>query len=247
MRTEEIEIDLKELFLILKKKILIILLVAVIFAGIAGVVTEFIITPIYSSTSTLYVLPQITSDTSLADIQVGNSLTQDYIVLVNTRTVISKVIDNLGLDYTYDEMLGKITVTNESDTRMLKLKVEDSDPQLAQKMVNELSTVTVQRIAEKMAMEEPSVIEEGYLSTKPDSPSLMSNIAFGTLFGLILSVGIVVVAFIMNDTVRSSEDIEHYFGIPVLASVPNKKRKNQTRDLKGVKQGGMQGRNLVDV
>lgn len=221
--TDEIEIDLKELLLALKKKILIILLVTVIFAGIAGAVTGFLITPIYSSTSTLYVLSQSTSITSLADIQVGTSLTQDYIVLVNTRPVINKVIENLGLDYTYEQMLGKITVTNESDTRMLKLKVADPDPQLAQKMVNELATVTVRRIANKMSMDEPSIIEEGYLATSPDSPSLMKNTALGALLGLMLSAGLVAVAFIMNDTVRSSEDIERYFGITVLAAVPKEK------------------------
>lgn len=221
--TDEIEIDLKELLLALKKKILIIMLVTVIFAGIAGAVTGFLITPIYSSASTLYVLSQSTSITSLADIQVGTSLTQDYIVLVNTRPVVNKVIENLSLDYTYEEMLGKITVTNESDTRMLKLKVEDPDPELAQQMVNELAAVTVQRIAEKMAMDEPSIIEEGYLAVNPDSPSLMKNTALGALLGLMLSAGIVVVTFIMNDSVRTSEDVERHFGITVLAAVPKEK------------------------
>ncbi|MGL6199640.1 MAG: YveK family protein [Lachnospiraceae bacterium] len=222
--TDEIEIDLKELLQALKKRILIILLVTVIFAGIGGVVTEFLITPIYSSTSTLYVLSQSTSITSLADIQVGASLTKDYIAFVNTRPVINEVIENLDLDYTYEQMLDKITVSNETDTRMLKLKVEDPDPELAQKMVNAMATVVVQRIAEKMMLEEPSIIEEGYMATSPDSPDLKKNTALGALLGLLLSAGIVVIAFIMNDTVRSVEDIEQYFGITVLAAVPKDKR-----------------------
>jgi len=217
--TDDIEIDIKELLLTLKKKFLIILLATVIFSGMAGAATELLITPIYSSESTLYVLPQSTSISSLADIEVGTSLTQDYIVLVNTRLVMNQVIENLNLDYTYEEMLDKITVTNKPDTRMLELKVEDPNPQLAQQMVNELAAVTVKQIAEKMAAEEPNIISEGNLAASPDSPSLMRNAALGALLGLLLSVGTVIAVFILNDTVCTSEELEQDFGITVLASV----------------------------
>jgi len=232
---DEMEIDLKEIFLLLKKKILIILLTAVLGAGIAGVITQFFITPIYSSTTQLFVLSQSTSVTSLADIQIGSSLTQDYKELIYTRPVINKVIDNLNLDYTYEEMKDKIAVDNPSDTRFLKITVSDPDPELAQKMADELAIVTAARVSEKMAADAPNIIEEANLPEEADSPSLKVNIAVGGMLGMLLTIGIILVIYMLNDSIRSADEVERYFNLTVLASVPSEKGSLQSKGEKKVK------------
>ena len=106
---DEIEIDLRELFLALKKKIVWILLTAIVFAGASGLITKFAMTPIYSSTAQLYVVSK-GGLSQLTDLTMGTQLTQDYMVIVKTRPVLEQVIADLKLDMDYKELEKKITV-----------------------------------------------------------------------------------------------------------------------------------------
>ena len=100
LENDEIEIDLKELFGVLKSKILVILLTTVLFIGLFGGVTKFLLTPMYSSTAQLYVVSK-DGLSQLSDLTMGTQLTQDYMEIVKTRTVLDKVIKNLNLDLPY--------------------------------------------------------------------------------------------------------------------------------------------------
>ena len=117
---DEIEIDLRELFLALKKKIVWILLTAIVFAGASGLITKFAMTPIYSSTAQLYVVSK-GGLSQLTDLTMGSQLTQDYMVIVKTRPVLEQVIADLKLDMDYKELEKKITVENPSDTRIMQI------------------------------------------------------------------------------------------------------------------------------
>ena len=235
LENDEIEIDLGELFRILKSKILIILLTVVIFAGAAGVITKFAITPVYSSSVQLYVA---SSDgiSSLRDLTKETQLTQDYMAIVKTRTVLDKVIDNLNLKMD-DQQLGyKVTVENPADTRILKITVTDEDPKEAREIAQEVANITASTVSSKMDTKKPAIIENAYLADAPDSPSLKKNIAIGALIGLVLSAGYITLRFIFDDTIRKEEDIEKYLKINTLAKLPlargDEKRRKKVRKVK---------------
>ena len=107
---DEVEIDLRELFYALKKRILVILAAILAGAVIAGAVTKLFITPVYSATATMLVLTKETTLSSLADLQIGSQLTKDYNILITSRTVLQDVVDELNLDMTYKELKERITV-----------------------------------------------------------------------------------------------------------------------------------------
>lgn len=232
VQIEDEEIDLKELFLVLKSKIFIILLVMLLGAGGAGVITKFLITPMYSSSVQMYVTSKA-GLTQLTDLTMGNQLTQDYMVIVKTRSVLETAIENLELDMDYKELEEKITVSNPSDTRIMEIAVSDPKPSEAQKIAQELASVTAKRIAKKLDVKKPTIIENAYLAEKPDSPNLLKNILIGALLGFVLSSGIILVRHLLNDTIRSEEDIEKYLTINTLAKLPlnrgEKKRSKKVR------------------
>ena len=115
MNDDEVEIDLLQLFRALKKRILWIVGAGVIMGGAFGLFSKFAITPQYTSTSMVYILSKETTLTSLADLQIGSQLTQDYKIIVTSRPVISEVIDKLKLDISYENMVSKITINNPND------------------------------------------------------------------------------------------------------------------------------------
>lgn len=229
---EEIEIDLREIFHVLKKKILIIILSAVLFAAGSAVYSFFLADPVYESTSRLYILTQSTSITSLADIQMGSSLALDYLELIQSRPVVEDVIENLNLDEDYEELLAKITVENPADTRILNISVQDTGARRATQIANELSEVAKKRISDIMQTDEPSVVEVAHRPDAPVKPEKAKNIMIAFLLGAILSAGVIVVMYVFNDKIRTTEDIERYLGLNTLAVVPyegKSKKKKKTK------------------
>ena len=226
-------IDLLELFYVLKKKILLILMAALIGGCVAGVYTQFFMTPVYSSMSSILVLSKETTLTSLADLQLGASLTSDYTVLIKSTPVLEQVIENLNLDTTVEELKNQISINNPTDTRILEITVQDTDATMAKKVVDEIANVSSDYIGDKMEVVPPKVIEVGKIATVRTSPSVKKNIMLGFLLGFVACAGIIVVYAVMDDTIKTEEDIEKYLGVSVLAKVPDRKDYINTKKNKG--------------
>ncbi len=222
---DEIEIDLLELFYALRHRWWAILLALVIGAGAAGVYTKKLIAPHYQSTSMVYVLSKETTLASLADLQIGSQLTKDYSVIIKSRPVLQEVIDKQNLDLTTDELGEMITIDNPKDTRILSITVEDIEPMRAKAIVDEVTKSASNYIGDIMEMVPPKVIEDGIVAVKPSSPSVKKNAAVGGLGLAVLVCGLICLKTVLDDTIKSEEDIEKYLGLSVLAVIPDTEKK----------------------
>ena len=218
---DEIEIDLRELLFEMKKKIWFIIAGLLIGAAITGAYSKFLITPQYKSEAKLYVLSKETTLTSLADLQIGSQLTQDYKILVGSRPVLQGVVDHMKLDMTYRKLEKKLTIDNPNNTRILTLTIKDPNPYLAKSIVDEVANTASDYIGEIMEMVPPKIIEQGVVPAAPASPSIKKNAALGGLACIAAACGVITLKVIMNDTIRSEEDVGKYLGMSVLASVPD--------------------------
>ena len=207
---DEVEIDLRELYYALKKRVLVILAAVLAGAVIAGAATKLLMTPVYSATSTMLVLTKETTLSSLADLQIGSQLTKDYNILITSRTVLQDVVDELNLDMTYKELMECITIENPSDTRILSITAIDKDPKMAKKIADTLAKTSADFIGDKMEVTPPKVIEEGEVPTIQTSPSTKKNMQ---LFQKIASQGCAVVMSTHNTAL-----IENYPARAVLFS-----------------------------
>lgn len=239
-KDDEIEIDLKDLLFEVVGHWKLITISTVLVAAIAFVISAFVITPQYESTSELYVLSKSTSITSLADIQMGSNLTHDYEVVVQGRPVLEQVISNLELDESYKSLSGKVSLNNPTNSRILQITVTDPDPLRAKYIADEIAEVSSAFIAEKMDQDPPTIIQRGYADGQPVSPSIKKNTVIGALIGMFLAAAIVVVSYLLNDTIMTAEDVERKLGLNLLGTLPyeddkddvktsGKKRKKRTR------------------
>lgn len=220
---DEIEIDLLELFFELKKKILWILLAFALGGAVFGLYSKLILVPKYSSTAMMYVLSKETTLTSLADLQIGSQLTQDYKVMITSRPVLEKVITDLNLEYDYEEFKEELEIENPKDTRILKLSIQDSDPALAADIVNKVAECSSEYIGEIMEMIPPKIVEEGIAAELPVTPNVMKNTVIGAVLGALLVCAAVTFRCVTNDTIKTAEDVEKYLRISTLAEVPAKR------------------------
>ena len=208
-REDDMEIDLLELLFEFKKRAWIIILAAVLGCLGAGAYSRLILTPVYTSTAMVYVLSKETTLTSLADLQIGSQLTKDYSVMITSRPVLEQVIENQGLNMTYGQLKARIRISNPADTRILNMTVSDT------------AVTSSDYIGDIMEMVPPKIIEQGVVPASPASPSIKKNAALGGLACVAAACGVITLKVIMNDTIRSEEDVGKYLGMSVLASVPD--------------------------
>ena len=230
--SNEIEINLRELYIVLKRNLLKIILVTVLFAGIVGSYTKYFITPTYSSTAELYIVSSEDGQ-QLYNLTVGDQLAQDYIRLVTTKTVLQTVIDDLDLDMDYHELQSKVIVENPEETRFMTITVTDSDPKQARDLAQRVAVVTSRMVSNTMDVPAPTIVDAAEESETPDSPNVSLNAIVGGFIGLVLAISVILVKVVLNDTINNEDDIERYLGINMLAQLPsehlkrNKKNKKQ--------------------
>lgn len=228
LQNDEMEIDLLELFYVLMNKLWIIILCGVVGAVVAFSGTKLLITPQYTASSMIYILSETTSITSLADIQLGASLAEDFIVIGKSRPVIERVIRQLDLETNYEELASTISIVNKTDTHILTISVTNPDPELAADISNTLAENIKEQIADIMGTEEPNTVEEAVVPTKPSSPSTMKNTLIGGALGVLLVSAVIILLHLLDDTIKNEEDVKKYLGLNTLAAIPLEKRSKKS-------------------
>lgn len=224
---DEIEIDLVDLFYALLNKIKVVIMCMIIGVLTAGGVTNIFITPQYEASSMIYILGN-TANISGMNLQLSQQLTVDFEILAKSRPVINKAIDKMGVDYTYEEVVDMVEVENPTDSSILRMTATSPDPQEAADLANAMADATASRVAEVMATDKPSTVEQAVVPEDPASPSLLKNMAIGGLLGVFLAVAVVVVLYIMDDTITTEEDVKKYLNLNTMAAIPKEKRKKKS-------------------
>ena len=216
-------IDLKEYFGIIKKKSKIIILITLIAMISSAVVSFFVLSPVYETKTTLIVnRSEASEDKSMTgdEYTVSQKLAVTYGEIIKSRTVLDEVIDSLGLDMTYDELVSKISVSPVGDTQIISIKVQDTNPKKAMDIANAIPKVftkEVQRITKANGAE---VIDTAVLPENPIKPNKLMNVAIATVLGLMISLFVVFLLEYMDNKIKKPEDIEKHLGLPILGVVP---------------------------
>lgn len=229
-QTEDVvTIDLVELAKEVWRHIWIVIIGIVVGAVLAFVITKVFITPKYQATSTIYILSSTTSITSLADLQIGSQLAADFEIIATTRELLEKVIEQEHLDMTYDQLKKAVSVTNPTDSHMLRVTVTDPDPELAARVSNAIADELREEIAEVMNTDMPSSVEKAVVPEKQASPSVRRNVILGAVILMVLAIAIIVIRYLSDDTIKSDDDVKKYLDLDTLAQFPLIKGKQTSK------------------
>ena len=233
---DEMEIDLLELFHVLLERWKIIMLTAIVGVLLAFGATKLLITPMYQSQAMLYILASANESgmTSMTELQIGATVTGDIKIIATSKAVIDEAKKDIerryGEEFTNREITEMLTVTSESNTRILTIKAEADDPELACIVADAVAEATAVRAAKIMKSEPPSMLAEAEEPMNPSSPSLVKNIAIGMMLGIVLSCGVILVRYLLNDNIKTAEDVEKYLGESTLVVIPYVKSKNSKKE-----------------
>ena len=221
---KEIAIDIVQLFKILWKKKIAIILTAIVAALVAFGVSSFVLTPEYSSTTRIYVVNRNQSENAgltNQDLQAGTYLVKDYKEIILSQDVLEKVISNLKLEKTVRELSKKIQVTVPVDTRIVSITVKNAQPEEASRIANALREVAAEKIISVTRVSDVTTLEEARPALTPSSPNIRRNTALAFLVGGAVMVVSVLLLELLDDRVKRPEDVEEVMQVALLGIVPD--------------------------
>ena len=219
------ELDLKELLMLFWNKKVKILLIVAIFMLIGVIYTIGFVTPVYTSSTTL-LLGKSESTTgktdtiTTTDITLNSKLVSTYSTLIKSKTVLRQVISNLGINISEDELEKNITVSQEKDTEIIRISVTNADATTAAKVANEVAKVFSQRVSEIYKINNVQVVDQAEVDTIPSNINHAKDIMIFACVGIVVSVMYVLIANMLDTTIKTAEEVEKEFKVPVLASIP---------------------------
>ena len=221
-------IDLREYVEIIRKRIWIILLITAVTMTTSGIVSFFILDPIYETSATMIVGKTKNNEKSVEyqDVLLSQKLVKTYGEIAKSRTVSSEVIRNLSLQLTPEQLRSKVTVSPVGDTEIIMIKVQDNDPALATSIANNLAVVFMKHVVQIMKVDNVQVIDWAVTPIHPIKPRKGMNIAIAGVLGLMVGLGIVLLLEYLDNTIKTPYDVEKYLQLPIIGAIPATDEKN---------------------
>ena len=219
-------IELRELLEILLKRKLLIILMTVLCTVAGGVYSVFLITPMYNAETTMMVngaknMTDIASSLDIGSINLSQKLVVTYGEIVKSRIVLEQTIDSLKLDMTYEQLLRKTTAQQLGGTEILKIAVQDEDPEQAAVIANKISDVFVKEVMRILKVNNVETIDKAIPIEKPVNVKTALNIAIAMILGLMLGVFTAFVFEYMDNTIKTENDVQKHLDLPVLGLIPD--------------------------
>lgn len=216
------EIDVKELLKFFISKIKIIILCTFIFAIIGVIYVNFIIVPMYHSSTTLILVSNDNSQNSTmlqSEVTLNKNLVATYSEIVKSRTVLTKVIDELHLDTDVANLSNQITVTSVENTEIIKIEVSDESAEKARKIAETTAEVFKDEVQKIYNLTNVSVVDKAYLAEKPYNINPIKQFTIFTCAGIVAGAFILFLIFYFDTSIKSSEEIEEKLSLPVVGKV----------------------------
>ena len=220
-KNEDVEIDLVEIWQVIKKQFGLLVIIVILCAVLAGVISKFFIAPKYTSSSTIFLTPSI-SESGVVDYTSQNSnekLVNNVMALLVQDNILSEVAKQTGME-SIEELRDQIEVSNDTNTTLVKVEATTLDPKLSKNIVNSMVNIFIDTMQENLNLKNIEIVDKAKLSYEPSGPNIKKNILIGAAAGFVIDALIVVLKVLTNTKLKSKEEAEKYLKLPVFCELP---------------------------
>lgn len=220
------EMDLKELFNIFWSKKVQIILIILIFITIGVIYTVNFTTPMYDSSTTLVLVSsaddKLTTNTMITatDVSLNSKLVSTYSQLIKSKNVLREVISNMKIDIEEENLKKDITVSAVEDTELIEITVRNEEPNNAMIIANEIAEVFTEKVKEIYNINNVQIVDEAEVSSEPSNINHAKDVILFACIGIVIATIYVIIANMLDTTIKTAEDVETTYDIPVLVSIP---------------------------
>lgn len=224
--TKEIDIDLRKVLYMMKSKIAYIIIFTLFLGIISGCYTHFFISPLYSATVKMYVYSntdRVSTDTSITpnEITASQDLVNTYIYILESDTVMDKVIEDLNLKTDAKTLRRVVNSSKIEDAQAFQVTVNTDDPNLSAKIANSIAKIAPEEIIRIVKAGGVEVIDYAKAPSNPSSPNMKRNVFLGALLGFMISLLGFLIYELFDSTIVNAKDLEKEFAIPILGTIPS--------------------------
>ncbi|WP_100405494.1 YveK family protein [Bacillus solitudinis] len=217
-------ISLREIVETIKKRFVMIILVTVLAVGASGAISFFYLTPIYQASTQILVSQQAAGTASAlqaAGFDVDSKYIQTYNVVMKSPYILDQVVAEMNLDRTHRQLNGQLNVTQEGQSQVVTIRVEDPNPALAVEIANTTAAVFQREISNLLRVDNVVILASAELtdSSNPVAPNPQLNMAIAFVVGLMAAVGLTFLLEYLDQSIRSEQDIEKYLELPILGTI----------------------------
>jgi len=223
---------LKELFQMIRKRIILVLSLALIVSALSGIISIYFITPIYESSTQLLINQEDTKQMSDIDIQTNLQLINTYNIIIKSSAILDLVKKELAIEnMTTESLNNKINVISEGDSQVVTITVQDPDPSIARDIANTTADIFQREIVNLMSIDNVSILTKATVreGQEPIKPEPILNIAISMVIGFVLSIGLAFLLEYLDNTITSEQDIEKLLSLPVIGSISSMEKKEQNK------------------
>lgn len=218
-KNDEEEMNLGELFQLLKNNYKMIIISILVCAVLSGVITVFLISKKYESTARIYPKPEVNEGlVDYSQINANNLMVNNYVEMLKGNNIQSSVAKDL--DINVGQIKSSVTITNEANTQIISITATTKDPELSKEIVDGLVSTFKKEAKETLNITNITTVDQAEIATTPVSPSLKKNLVIGGLLGAVISMGYLFMKFMLDTRIHNKEEAEKYLGIPNLGSIP---------------------------
>lgn len=222
-KTDEIEFDLLQIVRHVLKKWWIVAIAALVFAVGGYLGGKLLITPTYTTNCRVYIYQKNTDKNVTVDVNnltIATQLCNDCEIIITGQNVTKEVVNNLDLKISPAALSNRITVTSETNTRILELSYTDTNPKRAAAVLNEVCRVAAEQIEDLMDVDAVKTIYEADVPKSPSSDGPGKYAVIVGAVGAVLAVCVLIALYLLDDTIRNEEDVTRYLGLSTLAAIP---------------------------
>ena len=226
----EYEIDLLQVFEIVREKLILFILICMVTCTVALCITKYVMKEEYTANAQLIVVQKSDSSSlqqnyTYSDLQVSQKLASTYSQIIMSEAISDPVISNLDLFNTHgitsEEYRKIVKVSSANNTEVMNVTVTTNDPVLSADIANEVVSVFEDKIYDIMQIENVTTLTNAKIPEKKSGPSTMKNTAIGGLIGLLIC-GIITVVQLLTDTkVKTEDEVKKIFDYPIIGSIPD--------------------------
>ena len=215
------EINLRELLAYFKSKAVWIIITVIITIAIGNIYTIITRVPMYKSDTTIVLVSENQTESyNTTELQLNKNLVGTYSEIIKSRKVLKPVIENLGLDYSYNELKKNVTVASVQNTEVIRISVGDANPETSAMIANEIANVFSAEIQKIYKLNNVSIVDKAVSSVKPYNANYVKDNLIYIAIGLIASCGVIFIKFYFDTTIKTSEEIENKLGLTIMGIVP---------------------------
>ena len=225
------KINLKRLNSVLKKNQIKIIILLLLFALCGYFYSYNFVVPKYKSTSTILLasnsLNRDNNTVTQTDVNLNKTLISTYGKILKSNNVLEKVIENLNLNVTKEDLYKNVQIEEVKDTQIIQIGVVNEDATMAQKIANELNKVFIEEIKQIYKMDNINVVDKASMEVEPYNVNHIRDILVFVLIGIFFSISMISVVYFLDTTIKIEQDVGEFIGVNLIGTIPKNKAKDE--------------------